>query len=92
MITIDNMHQGVLFCFLLFSVTGSADVVRFVCLLYFIYLLEGEGAGRGVRACCTLLLQLPPVCMEGGLGANLNTVKRIVTLHWNQTNLRYTYI
>ena len=22
-----------------------------------------------------------------GAGANLNTVKRIVTLHWNQTNL-----
>ena len=51
-ITIDNMHQGYIFrvcsvCFLLFSVTGSADdVVHFVCLLYFIktlYLLEGEG-------------------------------------------------
>ena len=25
----------------------------------------------------------------GGGGANLNTVKRIVTLHWNQTNLIY---
>ena len=25
----------------------------------------------------------------GGRGANLNTVKRIVTLHWNQTNLIY---
>ena len=24
-----------------------------------------------------------------GAGANLNTVKRIVTLHWNQTNLIY---
>ena len=24
-----------------------------------------------------------------GTGANLNTVKRIVTLHWNQTNLIY---
>ncbi len=28
----------------------------------------------------------------GGRGANLNTVKRIVTLHWNQTNLIYIYI
>ena len=28
----------------------------------------------------------------GGGGANLNTVKRIVTLHWNQTNLIYIYI
>ena len=27
-----------------------------------------------------------------GAGANLNTVKRIVTLHWNQTNLIYLYI
>ena len=27
----------------------------------------------------------------GGGGANLNTVKRIVTLHWNQTNLIYIY-
>ena len=27
-----------------------------------------------------------------GAGANLNTVKRIVTLHWNQTNLVYIYI
>ena len=26
------------------------------------------------------------VCVRGA-GANLNTVKRIVTLHWNQTNL-----
>ena len=26
-----------------------------------------------------------------GAGANLNTVKRIVTLHWNQTNLIYIY-
>ena len=24
-----------------------------------------------------------------GAGANLNTTKRIVTLHWNQTNLTY---
>ena len=27
-----------------------------------------------------------------GAGANLNTVKKIVTLHWNQTNLIYIYI
>ena len=62
MISIDNMHQGYIFrvCSV---VTGSADVVHFVCLLYFIHLLEGEGAGGGVRACCTLLLQLPFVCV-----------------------------
>ena len=33
-----------------------------------------------------------PLSMWGGGGANLNTVKRIVTLHWNQTNLIYIYI
>ena len=27
-----------------------------------------------------------------GAGANLNTTKRIVTLHWNQTNLIYITI
>ena len=27
----------------------------------------------------------------GGAGANSNTVKRIVTLHWNQTNHIYIY-
>ena len=59
-----RIHQEcVLLCLLLFSVTGSDDVVHFVCLLYFIYLHEGKGAGWGVRACCTLLLQLPSVCV-----------------------------
>ena len=61
---------------------------HYVCLLYFIHLLEGEGAGGGVGAFCTLLLQLPSVCVWEA-GANLNTVKGIVTLHWNQTNLTY---
>ena len=51
-------------CFL-FRVTGSADVVHFVCLLYFIYLLEGEGAAGGVCPCCTLLLHLPCVLVRG---------------------------
>ena len=27
-----------------------------------------------------------------GAGDNLNTVKRTVTLHWNQTNLIYIYV
>ena len=66
MITTDNMHQGYIFrvCSVALFVVlcySSADVVHFVCLLYFIHLLEGEGAGGGVRACCTLLLQLPSV-------------------------------
>ena len=29
--------------------------------------------------------------VRGGGGGNLNTVKRIVTLHWNQTNRIYIY-
>ena len=61
--TKDTSSECVLLCFLLFSVTGSADVVHFVCLLYFIYLLEGEGAGGGayvhaVFCCCSC-----PVCV-----------------------------
>ena len=79
MITIDNMHQGYIFrvcsvvlLFLLYSVTGSADAVHFVCLLYFIHLPEGEGAGGGVitnnneikvLTRCTLLLHMPSVCV-----------------------------
>ena len=45
---------------------------------------------------CMLYLVTTAVLCEhvrwgGGGGANLNTVKRIVTLHWNQTNLIYIY-
>ena len=79
-------------CFLLFSVTGSADVVHFVFLLYFIYLLEGEGAGGG-STCMLYFVAAVAFCVRvRGAGANLNTVKRIVTLHWNQTNLTYVNI
>ena len=50
---------------------------------------EGEYV-HAVLCCCSC-----PLCACKGLGggegagANLNTVKRIVTLHWNQTNLIY---
>ena len=41
---------------------------------------------HAVLCCCSC-----PLCVRGA-GANLNTVKRIVTLQWNQTNLRYITI
>ena len=72
-------------------------MVHFVCLLYFIYLLEGEGghalisgAGGGVGTCTLYFVAAVALCVHiRGAGANLNTLKRIVTLHWNQTNLIY---
>ena len=65
-------------CFLLFSVTGSADV-HFVCLLYFIYLLEGEGAGGG-STCMLYFVDAVALCVSvRGAEANPNTVKRTVT-------------
>ena len=42
---------------------------------------EGEYM-YAVLCCCSCPLC---VCVRGP-GVNLNTVKRIVTLHWNQTN------
>ena len=74
-------------------------MVHFVCLLYFIYLLEGEGghalisgAGGGVGTCTLYFVAAVALCVHvRGTGANLNTVKRIVTLHWKQTNLIYIY-
>ena len=49
--------------------------------------IGGEGAAGGVRAFVAAVALC--VCVCGGGGANLNTVKTIVTLHWNQTNLIY---
>ena len=79
-------------CFLLLSVTGSADVVHFVCLLYFIYLLEGRGGRKGSTFMLYFVAAVALCVRVRGAEANLNTVKRIVTLHWNQTNLRYVTI
>ena len=81
--TKDTSSECGLLCFFLFSVTGSADV-HFVCLLYFIYLLEGEGAGvHAVICCCSCPLC---VCVRGA-GADLNTVKEnsYFTLESNQS-------
>ena len=65
MITIHKMHQVYIFrvCSVVFLVVQChrfCYVVHFVCLLYLIYLLEGEGAGGGVCAYCTLL---PSLCV-----------------------------
>ena len=89
--TKDTSSECILLCFLLFSVTGPADIVHFVCLLCFIYLLEGEGAGGGGGMCVLYFVAAVALCVRvmRGAGANLNTTKRIVTLHWNQTNLTY---
>ena len=48
---------------------------------------------RGQEGCTCMLYFVAAVALcvhVRGAGANLNTVKRIVTLHWNQTNL-YIY-
>ena len=38
--------------------------------------------------CMLYFVAAVALCVRGA-EANLNTVKRIVTLHWNQTNLIY---
>ena len=49
---------------------------------------------RGQEGICMLyFVAAVALCVHvRGAGANLNTVKRIVTLHWNQTNLIYITI
>ena len=89
----DNMHQGYIF--------RECSVVRLVvqcyrfcwccpfCLLTLLRISSSGWGGRYVHAvlCC---YSCPLVCVWGGLGLTwILTVKRIVTLHWNQTNLIY---
>ena len=76
MITTDNMHQGYIFWV-------WSDVHFCCCLLYFVYLLEGEGLY--FIAAAALCVHVKGV--RGWGGANLKSVKRIVTLHWNKTNV-----
>ena len=88
--TKDTSSECGLLCFFLFSVTGSADV-HFVCLLYFIYLLEGEGEGGGSMCMLYFVAAVAlSVCVRGA-GANLNTVKEnsYFTLESNQS---YIYV
>ena len=66
------------------SVTGSADV----CLLYFIYLLEGEAGRKGSTCMLYFVAAVALYVRVRGPGANLNTVN---SLDWHQTNLINIY-
>ena len=65
-------------------------IILFACFTSYTFLRvrgqEGEYV-HTVLCCCSC-----PLCGVRGAGANLNTVKRIVTLHWNQTNFIYITI
>ena len=46
--------------------------------------------GREGSMCMLYIVAAVAFCVRvRGAGANLNTMKRIVTLHWSQTNLIY---
>ena len=46
--------------------------------------------GQEGSTCMLYFVAAVALCVRvRGAGANLNTTKRIVTLHWNQTNLTY---
>ena len=62
--------------------------ILFACFTSYTFLRVRGQEGEYILAvlcCCSSL------CVRGA-GANVNTVKRIVTLHWNQTNLIYITI
>ena len=68
----------------------------FACFASYTFLRVRGQEGEYVHAvlCCCSCPLCVCVCARArvrvrGTGANLNTVKRIVTLHWNQTNLTY---
>ena len=92
MITIDNMHQGYIFrvCSVVLLVV---QCYRFCwccsfCLLALLHIPSSEWGGRRGSMCMLYFVAAVALCVRvRGTGANLNTVKRIVTLHWNQTNL-----
>ena len=74
--------------------------ILFACFTSYTFLWVRGQEGEYVHAvlcCCSCPLcacARVRACMRAcvrvrGTGANLNTVKRIVTLHWNQTNLIY---
>ena len=94
MISIDNMHQGYIFrecSVVLFVVQCQLQVLLmftlFACFTSYIFLRV-----RG-STCMLYFVAAVALCVRvRGAGANLNTVKRIVTLHWNQTNLIYITI
>ena len=61
----------------------------FACFTSYTLRVRGqEGEDLHAVLCCCSCPLCACVCVGGGgggAGANLNTVKRIVTLHWNQT-------
>ena len=94
MITIDNMHQGYIFR-LSSAVLLVVQCYRFCwwwsfCLLVLLHIPSWGRGGRKGSMCMLYFVAAVALCVRvRGPGANLNTVKRIVTLHWNQTNLIY---
>ena len=97
MITIDNMHQGYIFrvCSVVLLVV---QCYRFCwcgsfCLLALLHVPSWGWGGRRGSTCMLYFVAAVALRVHvRGPGADLNTVKRIVTLHWNQTNLIYIYI
>ena len=96
MIATDNMHQGYIFrvCSVVLLVVQR---YRFCwcCSFRLLALLNipswGWGGRRGSMCLLFFVAAVALWVRVRGPGANLNTVKRIVTLHWNQTNLIYIY-
>ena len=63
--------------------------ILFACFTLYTFL---SMRGRTGSTCMLYFVAAVALCVRvGGPGANLNTVKRIVTLHWNQTNLIYFF-
>ena len=91
MISIDNMHQEYIFrvCSVVLLVV---QCYRFCwccsfCLLALLHIPSSEWGGRRGSMCMLYFVAAVALCVHvWGAGASLNTVKRIVTLHWNQTN------
>ena len=94
MITIDNMHQEYIFrvCSVVLLVV---QCYRFCwccsfCLLTLLHIPSWGWGGRKGSTCMLYFVAAVALCVHVRVaGANLNTVKRIVTLHWNQSNLTY---
>ena len=94
MITIDNLYQG--YIFRVWSVVLLlVQCYRFCCWCSFCLLALlhippwGWGGRRGSMCMLYFVAAVALRVRVRGAGDNLNTVKRTVTLHWNQTNLIY---
>ena len=97
MITIDNMHQEDRSSHSCSVVLLVVQCYRFCwcgsfCLLALLHIPSWRWGGRKGSTCMLYFVAAVAPCVHvRGPGANLNTVKRMVTLHWNQTNLIYIY-